>query len=283
VRIASMQRSVTRQLGIDWGSVSATGFSIGKFGLFGNTNTGSPSLSGTTPAQLGVNFPGGTLQGVIDALASDNLAHVLAEPTLTTMSGTQANFIVGGSFPIPVSESNGQSSISFKNYGVQLTFTPTVFSNGQISLQVSPQVSSISNANSVTLGNVGGSTNSIVVPSLVTSGTSSTVMLGSGQGMAIAGLLEDSSNQTDNGIPGISEVPFLGALFRGDSFTRSQQELVITVTPYLVTPTSNVGLLPSPDDGWTPPNDFQRVLLLRDNGTTKIQGTIPGNAGFMVQ
>jgi pilus assembly protein CpaC len=199
------------------------------------------------------------------------------------MSGTQANFIVGGSFPIPVSESNGQSSISFKNYGVQLTFTPTVFSNGQISLQVSPQVSSISNANSVTLGNVGGSTNSIVVPSLVTSGTSSTVMLGSGQGMAIAGLLEDSSNQTDNGIPGISEVPFLGALFRGDSFTRSQQELVITVTPYLVTPTSNVGLLPSPDDGWTPPNDFQRVLLLRDNGTTKIQGTIPGNAGFMVQ
>jgi pilus assembly protein CpaC len=283
VRIASMQRSVTRQLGIDWSSVSTSGFNIGKFLLSGATNTGSPTTSGTTPANLGLQFPGGTLEGVIDALATDNLAHIMAEPTLTTLSGTTANFIVGGQFPIPISESNGQATIEFKNYGVQLTFTPTVYSNGEIALAVSPQVSQLSDANSVTLSGSGGSTASIVVPSLVSSGTSSTVILGSGQGMAIAGLLEDTSNQTDNSLPGLGEIPIVGALFRGDSYTREQQELVITVTPYLVTPNSSPGLIASPDDGWTPPNDLQRILLLQDNGTRKNTGTVPGDAGFIVQ
>jgi pilus assembly protein CpaC len=101
--------------------------------------------------------------------------------------------------------------------------------------------------------------------------------------MAIAGLLEDNTNQVDNGVPGLSEVPLLGALFRGDAFQREQQELVITVTPYLVNPVSNPGLLASPDDGWTPANDLQRILLLRDNGTNMASTTIPGDAGFIVQ
>jgi pilus assembly protein CpaC len=101
--------------------------------------------------------------------------------------------------------------------------------------------------------------------------------------MAIAGLLEDNTNQEDNAVPGLGEVPVFGALFRGDSFVRQEQELVITVTPYLVNPVSNAGLLPSPDDGFTPPNDLQRILLLRDNGTVTAGSTIPGDAGFMVQ
>lgn len=282
VRIAYMSRDVTRQLGVDWGAATDAGFTIGKFLVQGSTGTESPSISGTTAGAVGVTFPGGTLEGVIDALASDNLAHIIAEPTLTTVSGTQASFLVGGQFPIPVEEQNDTITIEFKNYGVQLVFTPTVFSDGRIALQVSPTLSQLSNANSVTESS-GGASEAITVPSLIVQQASSTVILGSGQGMALAGLLEDQSNQTDNAVPGIGELPVLGALFRGDSFQREQQELVITVTPYLVSPVSDPAALAQPDDGWTPPNDLQRILLLRDSGTVAANTIIPGDSGFMVQ
>jgi pilus assembly protein CpaC len=285
VRIATMSRSVTRQLGIDWGSAVASGIQFGKFSVGLNTGTAAPSISGTSPGSAAVLFPGGTFEGIIDALASDNLAHVLAEPTLTTLSGTQASFQVGGQFPIPIASNNNTITVDFKNYGVLLTFTPTVLSDGRIALQVAPQLSTISNANSVTVGGGANSnTNALIsVPSLTITQASTTIILGSGEGMAIAGLLEDTTNQTDNAVPGLGEVPVLGALFRGDSYSRQQQEMVITVTPYLVQPTAHPGALASPDDGWTPPNDLQRILLLRDSGTNVTQTTIPGDAGFMVQ
>jgi pilus assembly protein CpaC len=101
--------------------------------------------------------------------------------------------------------------------------------------------------------------------------------------MAIAGLLSDTTSNDSNGLPGLSEVPLLGALFRGNAYQRTQQEVVITVTPYIVNPVSNPGSLASPDDGWSSPNDLQRILLLRDNGTTTASTAIPGDAGFMVQ
>jgi pilus assembly protein CpaC len=282
VRIASMSRNVTRELGIDWGSVTTAGFHVGKFLVSGQTASAPASLSSSSAGQLGVTFPGGTFTGVIDALATDNLAHILAEPTLTTLSGTQASFQVGGQFPIPVSSANNEVTVTFKNYGVLLTFTPTVFSDGRIALQVAPQLSSISTANSAVLSSTN-SSSALAVPSLNITTASTTVILGSGQGMAIAGLLEDQTNQVDNGVPGLSEVPLVGALFRGDAFQRQQQELVITVTPYIVRPVDNPGSLVSPDDGWTPPNDLQRILLLRDNGTNTANAKIPGDAGFMVQ
>jgi pilus assembly protein CpaC len=291
VRIAYMSRSVTNQLGIDWGTAAGDFFRFGTnrgpgFSFAALSNTGAPTISGTAPGEYGVAFPGGTFEGVIDALATDNLAHIVAEPTLTTLSGTQANFLVGGQFPVPVASNtvNGVDTITveFKNYGVQLQFTPTVFSDGRISLQVAPQLSQISNANSVT-SSATGTGSAIVIPALTVQAASTTVILGSGQGMAIAGLLSDTTNQTDNAVPGLGEVPIVGALFRGDSFQRQQQELVITVTPYLVAPVNNPGALASPDDGWTPANDLQRILFLRDNGTQSAGTTIPGDAGFMVQ
>lgn len=283
VRIASMSRTVTRELGIDWTSVGTSAISIGKFSLSGLTTGSAPgSITGATPGSATLGFPGGTFEGVIDALAADNLAHVLAEPTLTTLSGTQASFQVGGQFPIPESSGTDSVSVTYKSYGVLLTFTPTVFSDGRIALQVSPQLSSISTANSAVL-TTNGSSEATAVPSINIATASSTVILGSGQGMAMAGLLQDTTNQTDNGVPGLSEVPLLGALFRGDSYQRIQQELVITVTPYLVTPVSQAASIASPDDGWTPPNDLQRILFLRDNGNDTAAATIPGDAGFMVQ
>ncbi len=286
VRIASMSRSTTRELGIDWGSVAANGLSVGKF-MVGLGTASAPSSLGTIAAgDASVVFPGGTFEGVIDALAQDNLAHVLAEPTLTTLSGTQANFQVGGQFPIPVSSSGSGSSavvtVTFKDYGVLLSFIPTVFSDGRIALQVAPSISSLSAANSASVSSAG-SSEVLAVPSLNITSASTTVILGSGQGMAIAGLLEDTTNQVDNGLPYLSEVPLLGALFRGDAFQREQQEVVITVTPYIVKPVDSPNSLASPDDGWSPPNDLQRILLLRNNGTTTASTSIPGDAGFMVQ
>jgi len=282
VRIASMSRTVTRELGIDWGTTTSDGIKIGKFMLTGGTASAAQSLSSIAQGGLAVTNPNGTFEGVIDALATDNLAHVLAEPTLTTLSGTQANFQVGGQFPIPVSSNNGVVTVSYKNYGVLLSFIPTVMSNGRITLQVAPQLSSINSANSSTVS-TGTSSEVFNVPSLTMTSASSTVILGSGQGMAIAGLLEDTTSQVDNGVPGLSEIPLLGALFRGDAFQRQQQELVITVTPYLVNPVNTPATIASPDDGWTPPNDLQRILLLRDNGTNTVTAKIPGDAGFMVQ
>ncbi|MDE8348776.1 MAG: type II and III secretion system protein family protein [Acidocella sp.] len=289
VRIAYLSRNVTRQLGIDWSQIGSSTFRIGKTFVaasLGNTGTAAPSISGTNPGTLGVgvSFPHGSFQGIIDALATDNLAHIVAEPTLTTLSGTQANFLVGGQFPVPVAGAGSATaagsvqtvSVTFKSFGIQLSFTPTVFSDGRISLQVAPQLSQISVANSTTSGG-------ITIPGLNVQAASTTVILGSGQGMAIAGLLEDTTNQTDNAVPGLGEVPFLGALFRGDSFQRQQQELVITVTPYLVNPVSNTDMLASPDDGWSPPNDLQRILLLRNSGGPYKNAAIPGDAGFVVQ
>lgn len=281
VRIAQMSRTVTRSLGINWSSVGNSGIQIGKFLVTGGTASAASVISGATPGSLGVTFPGGTFEGVIDALATDNLAHVLAEPTLTTLSGTQANFNVGGEFPVPVAGGNNSTTVSFKSYGIALTFIPTVFSDGRIALQVAPSISEKDTSNSAVIGT--GSTETITVPSVTVTSASSTVILGSGQGMAIAGLLSDITNDDTNGVPGLSEVPILGALFRGDAYQRAQQEVVITVTPYIVNPVDHPGGLASPDDGWSPPNDLQRILLLRNNGTTVANTTIPGDAGFMVQ
>ncbi len=279
VRIAVMSRTTTRELGIDW---SALGAKVGEFAITASSASLPAALSTTAAGGVGVTFPGGTFTGVIDALAADNLAHILAEPTLTTLSGTQASFQVGGQFPIPTAGTNGSVTVSFKNYGILLTFTPTVFSDGRISLQVAPQLSELTTANSANVSS-GAQGETFNVPSLTVTAASTTIILGSGQGMAIAGLLEDNTNQVDNGVPGLSEMPLLGALFRGDAFQREQQEMVITVTPYLVNPVNNPGMLASPDDGWTPPNDLQRILLLRDNGTDTASTTIPGDAGFIVQ
>lgn len=286
VRIAQMSRQVTRELGINWSNVGTSAISIGKFAITGSTASLPSSLSTVTPGGVGVTFPGGTFEGVIDALATDNLAHILAEPTLTTLSGTQANFQVGGQFPVPVSTTGtgGGSTVTvtFKNFGVLLSFIPTVFSNGRIALQVSPEISAIDTSNSAIVS-ASGSSEVLAVPSLTITAATSTVILGSGQGMAIAGLLEDTTNQVSNGLPGLSEIPILGALFRGNAFQREQQELVITVTPYIVNPVNNPNSIAAPDDGWSPPNDLQRILLLRNNGTDVAKTSIPGDAGFMVQ
>ena len=180
------------------------------------------------------NTPGKTLDinNVIDALAQDQLVHVLAEPNLTAMRGETASFLVGGEFPIPVAQFGDTISIEFKQYGISLAFVPTVLTDGRISLHVRPEVSQLTSQGAITLGV--GSNSTIQIPALQVRRADTTVELGSGQSFAIAGLMQDVTNLTGNGVPFLGDVPILGALFRSDNFQRNETELVIMVTPYLV-------------------------------------------------
>jgi pilus assembly protein CpaC len=282
VRIAEMSRQVVRNLGVNWQALGTIG-TIGKIlpALTLNANIDTIACGPTTNGNVPL-CGGGNFNGVIDALAQDNLAHILAEPTLTVMSGQPASFLVGGEFPIPVAQQNNAIAVSYKDFGVSLSFVPTVFSDGRINVHVAPEVSSISNQNSVQVA--AGSTN-FVIPSLVVQRAETTVELGSGQSFAIAGLLQDIVTHNTSGLPFLGDVPVLGPLFRSDSFNRQQSELVILVTPFVVRPVNDRLALHTPDENYTPPGELDRLLLLHQtgNGPTTTPVRIPGEAGFVVQ
>jgi pilus assembly protein CpaC len=284
VRIAEVNRQVIQNLGINWQALGTIG-NIGKLpALTLNANVDTVQCGATTGAGLVPLCLAGNFNGVIDALAQDNLAHILAEPNLTVMSGQQASFLVGGEFPIPVGQQQGQVTIEFKQYGVALAFVPTVFSDGRINIHVSPEVSQLTNQGSVQL-TAGNST--IQIPALTVSRAETTVELGSGQSFAIAGLLQDSTTDGTNGLPYLKDIPVLGALFRSNAFQRNETELVILVTPFIVKPVNDEASLHLPTDGFTPPTDLERILLGRQIGhpsaSQPVRMTIPGDAGFIVQ
>ena len=289
VRVIEMDRNLTRELGVNWQTLANVG---GRYGTLGFAAAPGLVQAATASLSSGYNFntPGKVLDinNVIDALAQDQLIHVLAEPNITTMSGEPASFLVGGEFPIPIAEFGGTLSIEFKQYGVSLGFVPTVLSNGRINLHVRPEVSQLTNQGAIQLNSGSGTNNSIQIPALQVRRADTTVELGSGQSFAIAGLMQETTTMTGNGVPFLGDVPILGALFRSDNFQRAQTELVILVTPYLVQPVSNESALARPDDGWKPPNDLERILLLRqkargDVANVAIRRTVPGDAGFIVQ
>ena len=200
------------------------------------------------------------------------------------MSGQTASFLVGGEFPIPVGQSNGQVTIEFKKYGITLAFLPTVFSDGRINLHVSPEVSQLSTQGAVQL-TAGNST--LQIPALLVRRAETTVELGSGQSFAIAGLLQENTTQDVSGLPFLTQLPVLGALFRSNAFQRNQTELVILVTPFIVRPVNDSAALHLPTDGVTVPTDLERVLLARQIGKPSsrlsVPMRIPGDAGFIVQ
>ena len=161
-----------------------------------------------------------------------------------------------------------------------------MLSAGRISLHVRPEVSQLTQQGAITLGQ--GSNNTIQIPALQVRRADTTVELGSGQSFAIAGLMQESTQLTANGVPFLGDVPILGALFRSDNFQRNETELVILVTPYLVQPASSEAALTTPDTGWRPPNDLERILLLRQKARGESAGLavrprIPSDAGFIVQ
>lgn len=261
VRVAEVARVVNRYFGINWDNAfKLSGFAFGitsgaalaANGIFG-LNTGRPGSP--TPANtfnFGHEGAGHDVNGFIDALATDGLITVLAEPNLTAMSGQTAMFLAGGEYPILVPQSNGQVSIEYKNYGVKLSFTPTLVNSNRINIKVRPEVSELSSDGAVTLNNFS-------VPALKVRRAETTVELASGQSFAIAGMLSNNTDQNVDKFPVLGDMPVLGELFRSTRFRRGETELVIIVTPYLVRPSSEQLALPT--DGMIPPDEVERIIF----------------------
>ncbi len=168
---------------------------------------------------------------LLDALQANGILTILAEPNITAVTGQTASFLAGGEIPVPVPAGDGQIGIEYKQFGVSLQFTPTLLPNNRIALQVRPEVSSVSQDSVVSIAG-------LVVPSLRIRRADTTVEVGSGQTFAIAGLFQRQESQTLNKTPVVGDVPILGELFKSKRFQRNETELVILITPYLVSPTS---------------------------------------------
>ena len=292
VRVAEVSRELTKLFGINWEGI----FTPGDF-LFGlatgrpfTTGGGLPfgravDQSGTANSVFG-RYSGGdvSINGLIDALEREGLVNVLAEPNLTALSGETASFLAGGEFPIPVDQSQDQISIEFKQFGVSLAFTPTVLNGNRISMRVRPEVSDLSERGAIRIG-------TLEIPALSTRRAETTVELASGQSFAIGGLISNTTRNNLDKVPGLGDLPVLGTLFRSTTFRRSESELVILVTPYLVAPVSGAALA-APNDGLEDPSDLQRLL---EGSLARAQphaGTSPaltsgrrrlvGPAGFML-
>jgi pilus assembly protein CpaC len=293
VRVAEVSREVTKLFGINWESI----FSPGDF-LFGlatgrafTTAGGLPFLraadAGGVANSLSGTYNNGdvSINGIVDALEREGLVNVLAEPNLTALSGETASFLAGGEFPVPVGQDDNNSiQIQFKQFGVSLAFTPTVLSAGRISLRVRPEVSDLSDKGAIKL-------NDLVIPALSTRRAETTVELGSGQSFAIGGLISNSTRNNLDKVPGLGDLPVLGTLFRSTNFRRSESELVIIVTPYLVAPVASAQLA-TPRDALEDPSDLERLIQGKLAHTLTVPGAEPrvaaarrrlvGPAGFML-
>lgn len=231
--------------------------------------------AGKTAIALAGKLFGIDVASAIDLAETQGLITTLANPNLTALSGETASFLAGGEIPIPLAQGLGQIGVEYKQYGVSLAFTPTVLADGRISMRVRPEVSELTSNGAVVL-------NGFQIPALTTRRAETTVELGSGQSFMIGGLLQNKHfNQIDKA-PGVGDVPILGSLFRSTRFRRSETELVIIVTPYLVKPSS--APLPLPTDGYKAASDVDRVLLGKSfSGDSGGQRPVPTMAPPQVQ
>jgi pilus assembly protein CpaC len=231
------------------------------------TTTGNSATSCLSPNNA---------QGVLTALEQVGLVHILAEPNLTAVSGETAKFLAGGEFPVPVAKDNqGNITVDFKTFGVGLSFTPVVLSPGRISLQISTEDSELTTTGSFTLqastSVVNGTTVTVpgaTIPALSVRRAETTVELPSGGSFSIAGLMQHETKQVIDGFPGLKDMPVLGALFRSRDFENDETELVVLVTAYLVTP-STESAFAAPTDGYVAPSDPETLLLGRLNAVYK--------------
>ncbi len=259
VRFAEVNRDIAKTIGFNFSTGDSTGGF--KFGGSQGTITGTP---GGSPLTLFNAAGSGTTLGFagkllgVDILSALNLAETdgyattLAQPTLTAISGETASFLAGGEIPIPVPQYQGVTTIEYKQYGVSLAFTPTVLGDGRISLRVRPEVSQLTSS-TVTIGGY-------TIPGLTTRRAETTVELGSGQSFVIGGLLNNNITNSVDKAPFLGDLPVIGQLFRSNTFKRSESELMIVVTPYLVKPFSD-SRVALPTDAYRAPTDAQQVLL----------------------
>jgi len=290
VRVVEMQRTLARQLGVDLAAAftggniafspltsnpfSVAGSALGGLSHSSGDQTFSWTFDGDTPAEY--------LDGSLRAFERNGLVRTLAEPNLTAISGESASFLAGGEFPVPTGrDSEGNSTIEFKPFGVGLGFTPVVLDEGRISLHINTEVSDLSSEGQIT------TSDGATIPGLTVRRAETTVELPSGGSLVIAGLLQDSTRRNIDGVPWVKDTPVLGALFRSEDYQNEETELVIIVTPYLVDPTS-LSELATPDLGFVPANPVDSTLLGRLNATYAVgEGAegrrLQGPVGYIVE
>jgi len=285
VRFIEVQRSASRDLGVQWnmfgnsvlantgsnlpasqlpittpgGSFQQPGTNAGGANVLANQLPISPVvaggvLSGVAPFGFLIGQLSNKLQIAVNALEEKGVARSLADPNLVTLSGQTASFLAGGQIPVPEVGATGTPSFGFQPYGVGLSFTPTVLKNGVINLVVKPEVSEIDHANAVT---VAGTT----VPALTLRKASTTLELHDGQSFMLGGLLQNTAHNTIEQLPWAGDMPVIGALFRSTDYQKAETDLVIMVTPHIVRPMSPTDEVHSPLDGTLPPNDVDLFLL----------------------
>ena len=280
VTVAEVQRDVVKQLGIDLNGSLGYGTTVVNF------NTSNPfGVSGGPLSDTALSPSFKSVNATLRAMERAGVIRTLAEPNLTAISGEMATFIAGGEFPVP----NGlscdttrsppicQQQISFKKFGVSLTFTPVVLSEGRISLKVMTEVSDLSTDNAITL-QVPGSTQTVTIPSVRTRRAETTVEIPSGGALAMAGMIQEQTKQQINGVPGLMQLPILGSLFRSRDYINRQTELMVLVTPYVVRAVAQKNLS-RPDDGFADASDPSSDLLGRLNRIYGVAGRQPAPRG----
>jgi pilus assembly protein CpaC len=279
VNVAEVRRDIIKQMGVDLAASMNYGTAVVNFN---NSNPftayGRPLVAdnGFQAASLLKGVP--TVSATLRAMESAGVVRTLAEPNLTAISGESATFIAGGEFPIPAGyfcdPKTGvcTTQIQYKKFGISLNFTPVVLSEGRISLRVMTEVSEVSNENAITLVQNG---SSLTVPSIRTRRAETTLEIPSGGSMAMAGLIQQQTKQAINGLPGLDQLPVLGALFRSQDFVNNETELMVLVTPYVVRAVAQKDLS-RPDDGFAPASDAQSTLLARINRIYGVARYEPG-------
>jgi len=270
VTVAEVSRDTMKELGINLSG----GFSVGNF----NASLGSTQ----TPLPNGVNagFTAGnvSISAQLRALEQRGSLRMLAEPVLSAMSGQPADFLVGGQIPVLSGVKDGERTYELKDFGVKLEFTPTVKSNGLIAMEIKTEVSELSESG-FTIGNE-------TVPGFNNRKASTSVELRPGETMAIAGMIQDKLRQQISGLPGLSNIPILGAMFRSREYQRNQTELAIIITPYLSTPM--IGQPNLPTDSFVPASDAEAIFLgkMQRNygvgGNAEMRGGFQGSVGFVL-
>ncbi|MGD9757636.1 MAG: type II and III secretion system protein family protein [Comamonas sp.] len=237
VKVVEFNKTQMKKVGLNLFSTApnSSGFS---FGIFGRGSYGTGGGSSTTGAaanpltqafNLLMQFDKAGIGVNIGMLEGNNLARVLAAPTLVALSGQSANFLSGGEVPIPVPAGTGMVAIQYKPYGIGLTVSPTVLSNDRIVLKVAPEASELDYANTIVL-------NSATVPSITTRRADTTVELGDGESFVIGGLVSRNTASGTDKVPLLGDIPILGVLFKRQEFQQKESELAIVVTPRLVKP-----------------------------------------------
>ncbi len=277
VQFAEVSRSVTDSLGVNWGFSDGTaifgsapggngplGFHVNDKGFIDDLNLAqSPGVAD----MFGRIVSGRAVFGYfIKALRENNLLRVLQEPNLTTTSGEPASFLAGGQVAVPVPTDNGTLGIEYKEFGIRLLLTPIVLGNGKIRLIMEAESSDLDYANGTKIA-------SASVPGLRTRRVQSSVEIGEGQTMSVAGLLDDSVVATRQSIPGLGDLPVLGQLFRSTRYQRKETELVILITPRLSAPLNPDQMTALPGQNWRHPNEFEQMAFGDMGGSAEADPT----------